>query len=1040
MEFEEQPGRHKEERTEAEKLEKYKAVSSHVPQEKRAEINQKILWMIDSDSAEQNGITGEDIYNCYTGDGGLHGLQYGDFHNYAEYAEAKREIENGQFFTPAPVCRFIMDCLKLSDTDIIADLTCGAGAFFNFAPVEANLYGCELDTKAFRVAKYLYPKANLTCGDIRTYDPGIRMDYVVGNPPFNLRWWVDGTQILSQLYYCKKAAEVLKPLGIMALVVPCSFLADDFSDSGYIREMEQDFSFLGQFELPRDTFAPMGVKEYRTKVQFWQRRPAEDSRIENWTPNHYTTAMPEYVDPDWINPEWAYNNWVRDAQETFRRNRSHILLEIQRKSDANSEFLYQVKKYLYHIQSHPKLRENYVKCCEYLTRFYNQQQPEDMSWEEWSRVRLTEGKVLAYLRQTLKKQHPKAYRDEIRLVKYDYGIAYKAYSPKMSRRLSEAEKKQTPIHQIVSSGENPEYYGEYASFLRRRQRDYETEQRKFRDMTEDAEIAAYLDAWTVHDAENDEEIHLNVMQKHDINLVLQKRNALLQWEQGSGKTLAGIAVSQRRMEAGGAFCTWVVSNAISIRNNWNVVLPNYGIRSVFMERLSDLDRIERGDFVLVTLNMLSKYRKQIKKWIRRHGEKLALCLDESDEITNPASVRTKAVLDCFRRVRYKLLMTGTSTRNNISEFAPQLELAYNNSANMISWADEIYRYDRKNTDKDGRPILTGESNPWYGQPIPAWRTGYTLFAESHLPEKITVFGVGQKTQDIYNADVLSDILDHFVITRSFEEVSGKEIKHIHQIPVRFAPAEREVYRRAVEEFAEMRSRYFASTGNARKDAMMRLIQQITLLLRISAAPNTVEEYRGGTPVKIEKVMELLAEKSDEIVAIGVRHKAVVDVYAAEIRRRFPDRPLFVVTGSTTTFAQRRKLRSTLKESGNGILLCTQQSLPSSVNFEFVDHVVIPELHYNNARMSQFYFRFIRYNSTHEKHIWFVTYLGSIESNQMQMVLAKEKLNLFMRGQDTNLDDIYERFGVDYDLLSVLMSREADEEGHFHIHWGEQEIA
>ena len=59
---------------------------------------------------------------------------------------------------------------------------------------------------------------------------------------------------------------------------------------------------------------------------------------------------------------------------------------------------------------------------------------------------------------------------------------------------------------------------------------------------------------------------------------------------------------------------------------------------------------------------------------------------------------------------------------------------------------------------------------------------------------------------------------------------------------------------------------------------------------------------------------------------------------------------------------------------------------------------------------------------------------------MQMVLAKEKINLFMRGQDTDLDEIYERFGVDYDLLSTLMSREVDENGKFQIRWGEQLIS
>ncbi len=147
-----------------------------------------------------------------------------------------------------------------------------------------------------------------------------------------------------------------------------------------------------------------------------------------------------------------------------------------------------------------------------------------------------------------------------------------------------------------------------------------------------------------------------------------------------------------------------------------------------------------------------------------------------------------------------------------------------------------------------------------------------------------------------------------------------------------------------------------------------------------------------------------------------------------------------MTGATTTFAQRRALRKTLKESGNGILLCTQQSLPSSVNFEYVNRVIIPELHYNNAAMSQFYMRFIRYNSTDFKDIYFLTYAGSLESNLMQMVLVKEKLNLFMKGQDTDLDEIYEKFGVDYDLLSLMMRREVDEDGRFQIRWGKQKIA
>ena len=222
--------------------------------------------------------------------------------------------------------------------------------------------------------------------------------------------------------------------------------------------------------------------------------------------------------------------------------------------------------------------------------------------------------------------------------------------------------------------------------------------------------------------------------------------------------------------------------------------------------------------------------------------------------------------------------------------------------------------------------------------------------------------------------------------------------------------------------------------------MLKLMQQIMLLLRVAAAPNTLREYEGDTPLKILTAVEMAAQWENEIIAIGVRHQNVLDAYASAFREYLPDRPLFTVTGSTRTFAQRRALRRTLKESGNGILLCTQQSLPSSVNFEYVNKVLIPEMHYNNSGMSQFYMRFIRYTSTEYKDIYFLNYTGSLESNLLQMVMTKEKINLFMKGQDTDLDEIYEKFGVDYNLLALLMRREEDDEGRFQIRWGEQKIA
>ncbi len=1001
---------------------KYIARNERIPQDRRRELNDKILYLIDAGLTEDVNISREDIYNAYTGDGGLHGLKRSDYDSYADYSDAKKEIENGQFFTPPSICQTVAQCISVGKGDLIADLTCGMANFFNFMPTENNLYGCEIDNKAYKVARHLYPDANIENGDIRLYKPGILFDYVLGNPPFNLKWWIESNEeVLSQLYYCIKAHELLKPCGILALVVPKSFLADDFTDGAMIREMRERFRFLGQFDLPVGAFAPMGVETFPTKLQFWQKRKdAED------------TELPYYTACSFTRPRDLSENIAR-AKKELSESRMELLKATARNKHTSENFAYLVDKMLYQIQIHPRLSSDHSRCCTYVHRFYTERQPDSMPYEEWCKKRITEEKVIAYLKKVLKKQNEKPPEDRIALVKQDYGIVYKGYSYASNRQLSEEMKTPVPMYLLASTDGN---YGftRYDKLIRRKQREYMIQNQQFEDMELDETIARALDEFVIWDSENEEEIRLNDKQKQDINLMLQKRYGLLQWEQGCGKTLAGIAVGLYRMQFQNVHHTWVISSAISIRNNWDLMLRNYGLSYVFVEELSDFAHIKKGDFVIITLNGVRKYQKQIKRWVRIHNQKIQLVFDESDEISNASGATTKACLDCFRRCRYKLLETGTSTRNNISEFAPQMELLYNNSYNMISWCRDIYHRNKESGE------LETYGNPYFGEPIPAYKRGYSLFSASHLPEKITVFGVGQRTQDIYNADVLSEILGKTVITRTFEEITGKDIRRIHQIPVNFSTPEREIYQQAIERFYEMRWNYFQSTGNSRKDSMAAIMQQILTLLRISAAPSSMSEYVGDTPVKICKVLSMVEEWENEIVAIGVRHIPVLEEYRKAIEEVFPDRPLFVVTGGNTSFAKRRALRKTLKESENGILLCTQQSLPSSVNFEYVNKIIIPELHYNNSRMSQFYMRFIRYTSTEWKDIYFVTYAGSIESNLMQMVMAKEKLNLFMKGQDKDLDEIYDKFGVDYDLLSLLMRRETDSEGRLHIRWGQQNIA
>lgn len=224
---------------------KYEYYPKRRTEQERRELNEQILRLLQSEACEQAGVTDEDIFNRYTGDGGLHGLRRSDYENYNAFSAAKKELENGQFFTPPPLCEMIVSALRLSDTDLAADLTCGMGNFFNFLSNERNAYGCEVDPNACAVARKLYPQAHIVQGDIRDYEPQTHFDFVLGNPPFHLRWIMpDATVMTSHQYYCLKAAKLLKPLGILAVIVPASFLADSFSDKGAIRMMESRFSFL----------------------------------------------------------------------------------------------------------------------------------------------------------------------------------------------------------------------------------------------------------------------------------------------------------------------------------------------------------------------------------------------------------------------------------------------------------------------------------------------------------------------------------------------------------------------------------------------------------------------------------------------------------------------------------------------------------------------------------------------------------------------------------------------------------------------------
>ena len=207
--------------------------------------------------------------------------------------------------------------------------------------------------------------------------------------------------------------------------------------------MESRFSFLGQVMLPEHAFSDSGVDGFPTKLQFWQKK----STAADWTPKRYSTDCSDIYIPSG-HPVMAatalYEKFVMVAKADLAGNRNKVFLELAQLKTTKSTFLYQVKKYLYQIRSHPVTREKYDACFAYVHRFYTQRQPADMPYEEWQRVQLTEAKVLAYLKQALCRQNAKPERDEIRLVKQKYSFVYKAYSRKMAKLLTDEMRAPVP--------------------------------------------------------------------------------------------------------------------------------------------------------------------------------------------------------------------------------------------------------------------------------------------------------------------------------------------------------------------------------------------------------------------------------------------------------------------------------------------------------------------------------------------------------------------------------------------------------------------
>lgn len=225
----------------------------------------------------------------------------------------------GQFFTPMPVTRFIWDSLPVdrmvkSDRGNVypkvIDYACGAGHFLTeaieainyFAQSDGNnawardhIYGIEKDYRLARVAKISLfmngaGEGNIIFGDglENVPDKGIEngtFDILVANPPYAVKDFKQHLQLKNNSFtlldrigmnggeietlFVERIAQLLKPQGVAAVILPSSILSNDSASyTGAREQLLQNFYIRGIAAFGSKTFGATGTN---TVVMFLEK-------------------------------------------------------------------------------------------------------------------------------------------------------------------------------------------------------------------------------------------------------------------------------------------------------------------------------------------------------------------------------------------------------------------------------------------------------------------------------------------------------------------------------------------------------------------------------------------------------------------------------------------------------------------------------------------------------------------------------------------------------------------------------------------------
>ena len=195
-----------------------------------------------------------------------------------EYAAARASTLNAHYTSPT-VIRGIYDAVERMGfrSGNILEPSMGVGNFFGMLPdsmADSRLYGVELDSITGRIAKQLYPKANITVAGFETTDRRDFFDLAIGNVPFGQYQVNDraynklGFSIHD--YFFAKSLDQVRPGGVVAFVTS-RYTMDKQSPEvrKYIAERAE---LLGAIRLPNNAFKANAGTEVVSDIIFLQKR------------------------------------------------------------------------------------------------------------------------------------------------------------------------------------------------------------------------------------------------------------------------------------------------------------------------------------------------------------------------------------------------------------------------------------------------------------------------------------------------------------------------------------------------------------------------------------------------------------------------------------------------------------------------------------------------------------------------------------------------------------------------------------------------